>query len=320
MADFTSILKALEDGQHHSVDELVARLDKGTIQPALDRFREDGLRIESTADRAIWLDATPVLCPTLIHGALDGRARQAVMSPEVFYSLDSTSSHLARQPPRDGMSVCLAEMQTAGRGRRGNHWISPPCRNIYLSLRRRFDCEPARLAGLSLAVGIVAARQLAPLSRTDVGLKWPNDLYIEGRKLGGILVELLSTSAGHADVVIGIGLNIGMQDEGQSIDHPWTSLHQHLESAGPIDRNQLVADLLNKLTAMLDDFPSHGEAFILSQWSDLDVAFGRQVTIQSGTEAVRGIGAGIDETYRFLLRNGDNTRSFHSGEVSLRIK
>ncbi len=350
VANFTSILTLLADGRPHSVAELaanvklnletavgsrkstpiacasfsrptvVSRLNALAVSTALQQLRDDGLDIGiSKGGEVIWREPVSLLCPVQIGQRLQSPGREWLLPPEVFYSVDSTSSYLARQPAQSQGRVCLAEMQTSGRGRRGNQWISPPCHNLYFSIRWQFECSPALLAGLSLAVGIAVAKVLAPLSEAPVGIKWPNDLYVDGRKLGGILVELLSTSASHADAVIGVGLNINMPDQGQAIDQQWTSLHHHCGEAALPDRNALAADLLTALRSLFVAFPESGAQFIQSQWSDYDLAFGQAVTIHSGDEVVRGIGAGIDEAFRFLLRNADNTRSFHSGDVSLRI-
>src|SRR5690606_4226150 len=132
---------------------------------------------------------------------------------------------LRREPPVQGVAVLLAERQTAGRGRRGRHWASPLAANLYLSASRRYGGGLARLGGLSLAAGTAVAEALRALGASGVQLKWPNDLVIGGRKLGGLLVEGSGEPAGAARAVVGLGLNVRMPEtEGGRIDQPWTDL------------------------------------------------------------------------------------------------
>ena len=115
--------------------------------------------------------------------------------------------------------VCFAEHQSAGKGRRGRQWVSPFGSNIYMSILWRFQQDGiACTAGLSLAVGVAVIRALKTYGFNEVGLKWPNDIYCQGKKLGGILIEVSGEADGPCAVIIGLGLNLFLPEiQGQTI-------------------------------------------------------------------------------------------------------
>ena len=129
---------------------------------------------------------------------------------EIFQSIDSTNRYARERAEAEAISgaVVLAENQTAGRGRRGKTWVSPFAANLYMSIVWDFDQGAESLQGLSLAVGVGVRRTLVELGLQDVQLKWPNDIYIGGKKLGGILLEMIGDPNGRCTVIIGIGLNV----------------------------------------------------------------------------------------------------------------
>ena len=133
---------------------------------------------------------------------------------EIFKSIDSTNKYArekAEQAPASG-SVVLAEQQSAGRGRRGKTWVSPFAANIYLSIVWDFEQGAQALEGLSLAVGVAVKRALNAQGVNGVQLKWPNDIYVEGQKLGGILLEMIGDPAGQCSVIVGVGINVAMPE------------------------------------------------------------------------------------------------------------
>ena len=125
---------------------------------------------------------------------------------------------------RSGL-VCTAEQQTAGRGRRGREWISPFGRNLYVSTVWEFTQGAAALEGLSLAVGVAVAQALKGLGLPEVQLKWPNDIQHEGKKLGGVLLEMVGDASRQCQVVVGIGVNVAMPGAAaNAIDQAWTDI------------------------------------------------------------------------------------------------
>lgn len=232
-------------------------------------------------------------------------------------TIDSTSSALlrtaAQQPDR---AMLIADLQTAGRGQRGRGWTSPAGANLYLSLFARMPVALSALGGLSLAVGVACADALHAGGIAGVRLKWPNDLQIDGRKLGGILIESAGMRGDAVELVIGIGLNVAMPaDAAQSIDQPWTDLAAH---GGDADRAQWAARLLDALLPALDRFAADGWPAFAAQWARYDALAGAAVRVVDATGERHGIARGIAGDGALLVRIGDQDVRFHSGDVSLR--
>ncbi|HSX20835.1 MAG TPA: biotin--[acetyl-CoA-carboxylase] ligase [Gammaproteobacteria bacterium] len=186
--------------------------------------------------------------------------------------LGSTNDHLmdliknATEPmPKTAL---LAEMQTSGKGRHGRSWVSVPG-NILLSIYWPFEGTLEKLYGLSLVVGIAIARVLKANGLTDVQLKWPNDIYWQDRKMGGILIETKQTRPGIIDTVIGVGLNIVEMDEyAAQIGQKFVSLESALQHK--IYRDKLVAQLLLESDKVLKLFIEQGFNAFIDEWKSLD--------------------------------------------------
>jgi BirA family biotin operon repressor/biotin-[acetyl-CoA-carboxylase] ligase len=227
--------------------------------------------------------------------------------------------------------VCLAERQTAGRGRRGRAWVSPFGQNLYLSVRWRYGVGPAELGGLSLACGVAVALTLRALGAEGVGLKWPNDIHWRRRKLAGLLLEVAGEAQGPSDAVVGLGLNLRLHPaQAAEIEQPWIDLNGVLkrESRGDTgngrgrampSRHRVAAALINALLETLDRYRETGLAPFLEDWHELDVYQGEPVTLIAGEQRISGVYRGIDAHGALLLEQVDGRqRTFAAGEVSLR--
>lgn len=249
-----------------------------------------------------------------IRRQLDGKALTALRGIHLFAELDSTN-RWALQSGQCG-DVCLAEQQTAGRGRRGRQWQSPPGVNLYLSLRWCFGKVPEHLPMLGLVTGLAVAEALEDCAIAGHGLKWPNDVYYDGMKLGGILLE----AVGALDqIVIGIGLNVNMLAEaGMEIDQPWTSLQR--VSGKPVVRNHLAAALLNRLLPRLQAFPHLDMAQFQRDWQAWDTLDQREVRVLSGSEVLEGLASGVDNHGQLRIKLNDGSiKNLSSADVSVRM-
>ena len=211
--------------------------------------------------------------------------------------------------------LCAAEMQTAGKGRRGRRWISPFGRNVYLTYGRFIGRELSELGGLSLVVGMVVVDVLRAMGLERVGLKWPNDILLGGGKLGGILVELRASDTGGIGLVAGVGLNLALNvKESLNIDQPWSAISSQLE----MPRNILLGTLGGRIVNAIQTFEDVGFDSFAEKWSEYNLYTGQQVNVIRGSETISGIDSGVDQQGNLLLRTGAGLEVHNSGEVSVR--
>jgi BirA family biotin operon repressor/biotin-[acetyl-CoA-carboxylase] ligase len=215
--------------------------------------------------------------------------------------------------------VVLAETQSAGRGRRGRSWLSPPGLNLYLSCLKRFDDGLGGLSGLSLAVGVMVMRTLDALGIAGAGLKWPNDILTDHGKLAGILVELSGEYQGPCAAVIGIGLNLRLTDALRAqAGQPVADL-AGLCDGQPPSRNRVAGTLVQALAEGLDEFERQGFAAFVADYARHDLLDGQSLTLTGAHGELQGIGAGVDERGALQLRLGDGRlQAIDSAEVSVR--
>ena len=323
-----TILTLLANGDFHSGTELAQALSisRAAVWKHIASLAELGLAPVAVRGKGYKLTRPlELLSLEKIQAALTPPARAALTGIELHDQIDSTNSYLmqcAKEGKQAGL-VCFAEQQTAGKGRRGRQWVSPFGTNLYVSLLWRFSHANA-LTGLSLAIGVAVANALrshaqvlqSPLA---VGLKWPNDVLVAGRKLGGILIEVSGESDGPCSAVIGVGLNVYLPKTcAQSIEQPWTDLSQ-LTHKKNLARNQLAASLLNECLPLLANFEQQGLAAYLNQWREYDCLLGQAASVFVGGSPIEGIVRGVDEQGLLRLQRADGSiQTFASGEVSFR--
>jgi BirA family biotin operon repressor/biotin-[acetyl-CoA-carboxylase] ligase len=242
----------------------------------------------------------------------------AAVDVEVVRETGSTNADLmARAALLERPALLVAEHQSAGRGRGGRSWLSAPGDSLTFSLAWKFAASPQGLLGLPLAVGVALAETLVAL-QVPVQLKWPNDLLKDGAKLAGILIETQGAAGGGTWAVIGVGLNLSMPDEleariGRAVaTAPWLAR---------MDRDALVAALLDKLAAALGEFASTGFGAFRARWDALHAWRGQQVAIiDQGATVQQGLAAGVDDSGRLLLDTAAGRIAVLAGDVSLRLK
>lgn len=260
------------------------------------------------------------LNPRLIKAVMERDSLKWLSRLEVYTELDSTNRYLLARAKKAGASrgeVCLAEAQFAGRGRCDRFWISPPTGNIYLSLLWYFSKHARFLSGLSVAVGVAVLRALQDQGIVNAGLKWPNDVFWDDRKLGGILVELVLKGEITA-AVVGVGINVDMPTfYREQLDQPCTDLLEAIQNR-PIYRNQLVGRLIHHLLLAMHSFEGQGLNDCLNDWRRWDICYQREVCLSMGNEVIRGIACGINEKGGLLLRGKEGISCYLCGEISLR--
>jgi BirA family biotin operon repressor/biotin-[acetyl-CoA-carboxylase] ligase len=318
------LIRRLADGRFHSGEALARELglSRAAVWKALRTTQRDlGLRVQAVRGRGYRLDRPlDLLDAGVILGALPREGAAAGADLRLLERTDSTNARLlaaAREGAACG-TVCLAEQQTAGRGRRGRAWASPYGSNVYLSMLWRYALAPAELSGLSLAAGLAVLEVLREQGGDAVGLKWPNDLLWEGRKLAGLLVEMVGEAGGPTQVVVGVGVNTFVPEEaGAAIDQPWVDFAR-IPGASAVSRNRLAARLIERLAGALAAFPEAGLRPHLPLWHRYDPYVGSVVRLHQPGGVVEGVHAGISETGALLLQVDGRLQAFHAGEVSLR--
>ncbi|EEG85010.1 biotin--[acetyl-CoA-carboxylase] ligase [Proteus penneri ATCC 35198] len=237
------LIELLADGNIHSGEQLGEGLGmtRAGINKHIQTLRSWGIDVQTVAGKGYQLDAPMnLLNADIVNQNIKGEPAS------VIPVIDSTNQYLIQRISElKSGDVCIAEYQSAGRGRRGRQWISPFGRNLYLSMYWKLDQGPAAAIGLSLVVGVIMAEVLEKLGADGVKVKWPNDLYLNDKKLSGILVELTGKTGDVAHIVTGIGINIAMsKNQNEAINQQWINLEQ---VGIKIDRNELACEITNAL-------------------------------------------------------------------------
>ena len=327
------ILDILKDGQFHSGESLGEALgcSRTAVWKQLQKLESLGLSIESIKGTGYRVaGGFELLDAELMLSQIDSLATAQIANLEIFKSIDSTNKYArekAETQPSSG-SVILAEQQTAGRGRRGKTWVSPFAANIYLSIVWDFEQGAQALEGLSLAVGVAVKRALNAHGVESVQLKWPNDIYVDGQKLGGILLEMIGDPAGHCSVIIGVGINVAMpEDQAAAIDQDWTDVktQMQLQQCGDkgairFSKNHLASALISEIIVLLRDFQSQGFSSYRDEWQGVDAFYGKQAAITTPKQSISGVVRGVDPNGALRLELDDGKiETFIGGELSLRL-
>ncbi|KPD04051.1 bifunctional biotin--[acetyl-CoA-carboxylase] ligase/biotin operon repressor BirA [Moellerella wisconsensis] len=311
------LIKILSDAEIHSGEQLGERMGmtRAGINKHIQTLRSWGLNIQTVTGKGYCLPkAINLLSIEAISTYTDNQ--RIILEPVI----DSTNQYLLeRISELASGDVCIAEYQSAGRGRRGRQWVSPFGCNLYLSMYWKLDQGPAAAIGLSLVVGIILAETLNKLGHVGVRVKWPNDLYLNDKKLAGILVELTGKTGDAAHIIIGVGLNIGMDKanlaDKENINQQWASLN---ETNISINRNELAAKIIKSLREALLQFEKEGMTPFIERWYKLDNYLNRPVKLLIGEKVITGISRGINDQGALLLQQGDELIPYIGGEISLR--
>ncbi|MGB1197804.1 MAG: bifunctional biotin--[acetyl-CoA-carboxylase] ligase/biotin operon repressor BirA [Thalassotalea sp.] len=293
-------------------------ISRAAVSKHIASLNDMGLDIYSVTGKGYRL-AEPIalIDKTAILANLSAKALASKV--EVHCLIDSTNNYLLRRLPehiKQGQ-VCIAEHQSAGRGRRGKQWISPFGSHIYMSMYWHLEQGMSAAMGLSVVAAIAISDAIKTLYQIDVQLKWPNDIYIEGKKLAGILIDLEGQALEPCHCIIGLGVNVSMPVQAShSIDQPWTDLQTHCTA--PIDRNILIAEIISRLTARLNEHQEHGIVNMLERWLQLDLYLNQGVQLIAGEKITQGICRGINNQGALLLEIDRQIKPIYGGEVSLR--
>ena len=319
------VFAELANGRFHSGEALALSLgvSRSAVWKAVAALRSLGATVHAVRNRGYRLaHGCQPLDAKEVRGHLAHEAREHVARIDATWSLDSTNTTLLARPnPRSGTAeVLLAEYQRAGRGRRGRAWLAPPGGAICLSISWTFAEVPQDLGALGLVIGVCALRALREHGADAVGLKWPNDLLIGERKLGGVLIDLRAESAGPACVVIGIGLNLALGPAFlEQIAQSGTAATDLASAVRPVPaRNVLAAALVSACVRGLVEFERQGLKPFIEEWHAADALRGRAVNVSAAEGVARGIARGIDLRGALMVETPQGVQRFISGDVTVR--
>jgi len=309
-----TLISILADGEFHSGEQLGERLgmSRAAINKHIQTLRDWGVDVFTVPGKGYSL---PEPIQLLNEDIIRRQLKQGKVT--VLPVIDSTNQYLLeRINELNSGDSCVAEYQQAGRGRRGRKWFSPFGANLYLSMFWRLEQGPAAAIGLSLVIGIVIAEVLHDLGADKVRVKWPNDLYLNDRKLAGILVEMTGKTGDAAQIVIGAGLNMVMRNvQTDVVNQGWITLQ---EAGVTIDRNTLAVRLIKELREALTLFEQEGLSPFLGRWEKLDNFIHRPVKLIIGDKEIFGTSRGINAQGALLLEQEGIVKPWVGGEISLR--
>mgnify|MGYP001853031449 FL=1 len=318
----TEILTILKENDGFvSGQDLCSRLkvSRTAVWKVIGQLQEEGYQIEGVRNKGYRLLQTP---DVMTAAEIGSRLHTRLIGKKLVYydETDSTNiqgAKLAREGCPDG-TVVVADSQTAGKGRRGRNWSSPHGSSIYISFVLRPDIPPACASSITLIAGMAAAEAIKAETGILAGIKWPNDVVINGKKVCGILTEMNAEVEAIHYIVSGIGINVNQQEFPEEIRETATSLK--LEGKKEVNRSSLAAKLAESFERFYEIFLQTGD---LSQLKDLYegmlVNLGRQVKVLDPKGDYQGICRGINIEGELLVEcPGGDLRQVRSGEVSVR--
>jgi BirA family biotin operon repressor/biotin-[acetyl-CoA-carboxylase] ligase len=307
------LLELLACGEMVSGETLGLELgiSRAAVWKHLQALRELGIQFESVPSRGY------VLTRKLERLDLES-IMAAIDATEVFYGrvdvvdeIDSTNSELLCRAHQGSIhaQVLIAEYQHQGRGRRGREWVAPFASGLCLSMGWTLACPLADLGGLSVVLGVAAENAISDCGVAGVQLKWPNDLLLDGGKLGGLLVEVRGEIEGPCQIVAGIGINVLAGGDGNK--------RVDLRGHG-VGRSQLAGRVIQRWAEALSEFDQQGITPWLEQYAVLDALADQPVRVEINGDWVKGTARGIDANGALRVQCEDGERLVSGGEVSVR--
>nr|WP_305042159.1 biotin--[acetyl-CoA-carboxylase] ligase [Geoalkalibacter sp.] len=308
-----------QDGDWISGEELSRRLgvSRTAVWKQIRALRRRNCQIEAAAARGYRLLEVPDL---VTPGEIQAGLRTCLVGHELVYFSETDSTNiqaqrLGEEGAPDG-TVVVADGQSAGKGRLGRRWHSPPGVNLHLSVLLRPAVPPQRAPQLSFVAAVAVARAIREYCGLAADVKWPNDLLLDGRKVAGLLSEMNAESERIHYVVLGLGINVNLEAHQfpEDLRYPATSLKLATGRRWP--RAPLARLLLQHLDQLYAQFLGEGFAPIARQWEELCPWQGRRIEVDRGADRVQGLFAGIDEQGALLLDEGGGAPlKIYAGDV-----
>jgi BirA family biotin operon repressor/biotin-[acetyl-CoA-carboxylase] ligase len=313
-----SLLKtgaAFVSGQKISADLGITR---AAVWKKILSLRKKGFVIEAVPSRGYRLISPPDLSVEVILPRVQGGIWNDL---RMYDSVESTNDLAMSLASKDGVSsgtVLVADRQTRGKGRLNRKWESPAGRNVYLSMVLRPELAPRDATILTVLAAVAGARAVRRVGNIPVTIKWPNDLVLSDRKLGGILSEMRTDPDRITVAVIGVGINVNMESADFPEELRGTATSVLMAAGRSIPRNEIIIQLLREMELWYGILITRGKEPLLDAWRKESSTLGRMVRVAIGSQTVSGIARDIDENGMLVLETRAGKKmNISSGDISL---
>lgn len=308
------------EGIHTTVGELVSKQSVPLAELSTAELKElQSYGFTTDQDRVTVPDEIVLLSKECIFNQLQTATSTWLERLDIVPVIDSTNTALSLRAQHESIDghVLIAELQTLGKGRRGRKWISPFGRNVMLSTGFQLVTPTSNIGSVSLAIGVAVANAIEKVADVSIRLKWPNDIYLNDRKLGGILIDLLQAGP-PVKLLLGIGINVhAAPDQLASPNAPAIAL---ADVVSDVSRHSVVSALLNELVATIRQYSDEGFQSFVTDWSNRDVFAGQFLYVDGLNEKIEGWNRGIDAAGALQLETNKGLRKIIGGDVTVRRK
>ena len=322
--DRSRLIALLREGKSYISGQEICEtfgVSRNAVWKAIEDLRREGYEIEAVRNRGYRMTEDP---DVFSRNEILSRLKTGYIGRELYFydKTDSTNIRIRQlSDTTDTGCLAVADMQEAGRGRRGRGWVSPAGTNIYMSLLLKPDIDPSDAPMITLLMALAVAGGIRHETGLDARIKWPNDIVVNGKKVCGILTEMELETDYIRDAIVGIGINVNQGDISsfpEEIRNTATSLR--IEGGKSVMRAALVADIMNGFEGLYEDFLRTGNlSSVRKDYEELLVSLNKEVRVLDPKGEYDGISRGINEKGELLVEVSDGSiRPVYAGEVSVR--
>ncbi|MDP2168098.1 MAG: biotin--[acetyl-CoA-carboxylase] ligase [Thermodesulfovibrionales bacterium] len=291
-------------------------LTRAAVWKRIRSLREKGFIIEASSGKGYRLLSAPEFSVEELQALLKGRFGKEIIFLKKTASTNDLAMELAQNHAPEG-TVVIADSQTNGRGRLGRRWSSPQGVNIYMSVILRPEIAPKDATLLTIMSAVSVAEAVKKTTGLDVTIKWPNDLIVSGRKLGGILLEMRSEPDRILFAVVGVGINVNIRSSAFPPDIRDIATSVLEETGDQAKRTTIAAEILTGMENNLNLLKQGKISLLLQMWRGLSSTLGRDVIVTTGDITIRGTAEDIDREGRLILSTADGPLKISAGDLTV---